>query len=65
MSHTVSIGIPIFGVVVGMAVMILGVLQGGINLTLLLGTLVLMGGIGYLARDIIVLESKTEPEGSH
>lgn len=63
--HTVSIGIPIAGTVVGMAIMILGVLQGGINPTLLAGTLVMMGGIGYLARDLIILEDQTEPENPH
>jgi putative effector of murein hydrolase LrgA (UPF0299 family) len=63
--HTVSVGIPIAGTVVGMAIMILGVLQGGINPTLLAGTLVMMGGIGYLARDLIILEAETEPESHH
>lgn len=55
-TRTVSVGIPIGGVVAGMVVMILGVLQGGINPTLLAGTLVMMAGIGYLARDLILLE---------
>jgi len=63
--HTVSVGIPIAGTVVGMVIMILGVLQGGINPTLLAGTLVMMGGIGYLARDLIILEAETEPESPH
>jgi len=62
---TVSVGIPIVGTVVGMVIMILGVLQGGINPTLLVGTLVMMAAIGYLARDVIVLEAETEPDGSH
>ncbi|WP_276257359.1 hypothetical protein [Haloglomus litoreum] len=63
--HTVSVGIPLAGTVLGMAIMILGVLQGGINATLLVGTLVMMGGIGYLARDLIILEEETEPETPH
>ena len=62
---TVSVGIPIAGTIVGMAIMILGVLQGGINPTLLVGTLVMMAAIGYLARDVIILEAETEPDGSH
>jgi len=62
---TVSVGIPIVGTIVGMVIMILGVLQGGINPTLLVGTLVMMAAIGYLARDVIVLEAETEPDGSH
>ncbi|PSP96426.1 hypothetical protein BRC89_14005 [Halobacteriales archaeon QS_4_70_19] len=62
---TVSVGIPIAGIIVGMAIMILGVLQGGINPTLLVGTLVMMAAIGYLARDVIILEAETEPDGSH
>lgn len=63
--HTVSVGIPLTGTVVGMAIMILGVLQGGINATLLVGTVVMMAGIGYLARDLIILEEQTEPESPH
>jgi putative effector of murein hydrolase LrgA (UPF0299 family) len=63
--HTVSVGIPLAGTVLGMAIMIVGVLQGGINATLLVGTLVMMGGIGYLARDLIILEEETEPESPH
>jgi hypothetical protein len=63
--HTVSVGIPLAGTVLGMAVMIVGVLQGGINATLLVGTLVMMGGIGYLARDLIILEEETDPESPH
>jgi putative effector of murein hydrolase LrgA (UPF0299 family) len=59
------VGIPIVGTIVGMVIMILGVLQGGINPTLLVGTLVMMAAIGYLARDVIVLEAETEPDGSH
>jgi hypothetical protein len=38
--------------------MILGVLQGGINPTLLVGTLIMMAAIGYLARDLILLEGE-------
>jgi putative effector of murein hydrolase LrgA (UPF0299 family) len=59
------VGIPIVGTIVGMVIMILGVLQGGINPTLLVGTLVMMAAIGYLARDVIILEAETEPDGSH
>jgi hypothetical protein len=60
--HTVSIGIPVVATIVGMAIMIVGVLRGGINPTLLAGTLVMMGGIGYLARDIIILEAELDGE---
>lgn len=54
--ESVSVAIPLLGTIVGMVIMILGVLQGGINPTLLVGTLVMMGAIGYLARDLIQLE---------
>lgn len=63
--HSVSMGIPIVATVVGMAIMIQGVLLGGINAVLLAGTLVMMAGIGYLARDIIILEERTEAESGH
>lgn len=62
---TVSVGIPVAGTVVGMVIMIVGVLQGGINPTLLAGTVVMMAAIGYLARDLIILEAETEPPESH
>lgn len=54
--ESVSVAIPLLGTIVGMVIMILGVLQGGINPTLLVGTLVMMGAIGHLARDLIQLE---------
>lgn len=60
--HTVSMGVPVVATIVGMAIMITGVLQGGINPTLLAGTLVMMAGIGYLARDIIILEAELDEE---
>jgi hypothetical protein len=60
--HTVSMGVPVVATIVGMAIMIVGVLRGGINPTLLAGTLVMMGGIGYLARDIIILEAELDGE---
>jgi hypothetical protein len=56
--ESVSVAIPLLGTIVGMAIMILGVLQGGINPTLLVGTLIMMGAIGYLARDLILLEGE-------
>jgi hypothetical protein len=56
--ESVSVAIPLLGTIVGMVVMILGVLQGGINPTLLVGTLIMMAAIGYLARDLILLEGE-------
>jgi putative effector of murein hydrolase LrgA (UPF0299 family) len=63
--RTVSVGIPVVGTIIGMVIMILGVLQGGINPTLLAGTVVMMAAIGYLARDLIILEEQTESESPH
>jgi hypothetical protein len=56
--ESVSVAIPLLGTIVGMVIMILGVLQGGINPTLLVGTLIMMAAIGYLARDLILLEGE-------
>jgi hypothetical protein len=61
--ETVAVAGPVLGVVVGMAVMVLGVLRPGqINPTLLAGTVILLGGIGWLSRDIIALEAAGDIE---
>jgi hypothetical protein len=60
-SERAGFGGAVVGLLIGMVVMILGVLQGGGNPTLAAGSALMMASVGWLALGLGLLESGGEP----
>lgn len=60
-NESVAVYGPVVGLVVGMVVMILGVLQGGINPVLIGGSILMVACVGWLSLSIAKLPG--DPSG--